>query len=67
MVLPAPVTFSTTIGWPSISRMRSLINRASVSGGPPAVVGAMMVIGRDGKLCAAAPPVSPAKAATTIA
>jgi hypothetical protein len=42
------------IGWPSTARMRSLNSRAIVSGGPPAVVGAMMVIGRDGNVCACA-------------
>ena len=42
----APVTFSTMTGWPSTAFMRSLKSRAIVSGGPPGVVGAMMVIGR---------------------
>jgi hypothetical protein len=45
---PAPDTFSMTIGWPSDVFMRSVRMRASVSVGPPAGNGTIMVIGRDG-------------------
>jgi hypothetical protein len=48
MVDPAPVTFSTTIVSPSDSRMRSLRMRPSVSVGPPAGNGTIIVMGRDG-------------------
>jgi hypothetical protein len=48
MLAPAPVTFSIRTGWPSDIRMRSERIRASVSVGPPAGNGTMMVTGRDG-------------------
>jgi hypothetical protein len=48
MVDPAPVTFSTTIGWPSEARMPSPRIRPSVSVGPPAGNGTIIVMGRDG-------------------
>jgi len=48
MVPPAPVTFSTMTGWPSAAFMRSPSRRAMVSGGPPAVVGTTIVMGRLG-------------------
>ena len=48
MLAPAPVTFSTITVWPSDVRMRSANMRASVSFGPPAGNGTMMVTGRDG-------------------
>src|SRR6266849_7073656 len=47
MLAPAPVTFSITTGWPSDIRMRSERMRASVSVGPPAGNGTIMVTGRD--------------------
>ena len=48
MVDPAPVTFSMTIVWPSVSFILSAMIRAIVSVGPPAANGTMMVMGRDG-------------------
>ncbi len=48
MLAPAPVMFSTTTDWPSDVRMRSPRMRASVSVGPPAGNGTIIVIGRDG-------------------
>jgi hypothetical protein len=48
MVDPAPVTFSMTMVSPSDTRMRSLRMRPSVSVGPPAANGTIIVIGRDG-------------------
>jgi len=48
MVPAAPVTFSTTICWPSETRMRSPTMRASASVGPPAPNGTTRVIGRVG-------------------
>jgi hypothetical protein len=47
--LPAPPgTFSTTIGCPSATRIRSDKARAMVSRAPPAGNGTISVIGRDG-------------------
>ena len=66
MLAPAPVIFSMTTDWPSDVRMRSPRMRASVSVGPPAGNGTIIVIGRDGKVCAwtgATPPTAMAKAA----
>src|SRR5262249_25377976 len=51
----APLTFSTITDWPSDTRMRSFKTRASTSAGPAAGNGTIMVTGRAGKLCAAAP------------
>src|SRR5215831_4875549 len=48
----APVTFSTMNDWPSVRSIRSPSRRASVSAGPPAVNGTMMVTGFD--VCAEA-------------
>ena len=48
--------FSIMIGWPSVPRMCSAITRASASTAPPAGNATTMVIGRDGKVCACAPP-----------
>jgi hypothetical protein len=45
MVDPAPVTFSMTMGWPSEARMPSLKILPSVSVGPPAGNGTIIVIG----------------------
>src|SRR5262249_5958713 len=55
MLAPAPVTFSTITFWPSEVRMRSERMRASVSVGPPAGNGTMMVTGREGEACPCAP------------
>src|SRR5262245_64997818 len=44
--------FSTITDWPSDVRMRSPRMRASVSLGPPAGNGTIIVTGRDGKVCA---------------
>jgi hypothetical protein len=48
--------------------MRSPITRATVSVGPPAANGTIMVTGRDGKDCARAPPVTAqiAKVASSV-
>src|SRR5436190_18840557 len=68
MLAPAPVTLSMITGWPSDTRMRSERMRASVSVGPPAGNGTMMVSGRDGKGSALAPQLTAsAKAAATAA
>jgi hypothetical protein len=48
MLAPAPVTVSMITGCPSEKRMRSARMRASVSDGPPAGNGTMMVMGREG-------------------
>ena len=64
---PAPATFSTTIGWPSAARIGSAMMRAMVSDGPPAGNGAMMVMGREGKVCAAASPMLASAPANTMA
>ena len=66
MVEPAPVTFSMIMVCPSDARMPSAKIRPSVSVGPPAGNGTIIVIGRDGKLCACAAlePQSTANAAT---
>src|ERR1700719_4071163 len=66
MVPPAPVTFSITTGCPSDCPIRSPTTRAITSVGPPAANGTIMVIGRDGKDCAAALPANPDVAATAI-
>src|SRR5580692_8086637 len=66
MVPPAPVTFSMTTGCPSDWPMRSPTTRAITSVGPPAANGTTMVIGRDGKDCAAALPAKPDIAATAV-
>src|SRR5580692_3094686 len=58
MVPPAPVTFSMTTGCPSDCPIRSPTTRALTSVGPPALNGTIMVIGRDGKVCAVALPAS---------
>src|SRR5262249_27309547 len=55
MVDPAPVTFSTMMGWPSDIRMPSLKTRPSVSVGPPAGNGTIIVMGCVGYSCARAP------------
>ena len=48
IVDPAPVTFSTMMGWPSDIRMPSLKIRPSVSVGPPAGNGTIIVMGCEG-------------------
>jgi hypothetical protein len=48
MLPPAPPTVSMTSGWPSATRIGSAKSRASVSTGPPAGNGTMIVIGRVG-------------------
>ena len=48
MLAPAPVTVSMITGWPSETRIRSLKIRASVSVGPPAGNGTMIVMGCEG-------------------
>src|SRR5215472_17788166 len=67
MLAPAPVIFSTTMVWPSVLRMLSARRRASVSVGPPAENGTMMVMGRDGYCSANAGPISPNTTATAAA
>ena len=66
MVPPAPVTFSMTTGCPSDCPIRSPMTRAITSVGPPAANGTIMVIGRDGKDCAAALPANPDIAAIAV-
>src|SRR5215813_11591075 len=51
---PAPVTSSITTGWPSAACIGSARMRHSVSSGPPAENGTMMVTGLVGKACALA-------------
>src|SRR6185369_4674330 len=51
---PAPVTFSTSTASFSVTFMCSARIRDMASEGPPAENGTMMVMGRDGKFCAAA-------------
>ena len=55
---PAPVRFSTTTGWPSVSPMRSARMRAATSVEPPGAKGTIRRIGRFGVQagCAARPP-----------
>ena len=48
VVPPAPTTFSITICWPSVFDMLSATIRATMSVGPPAANGTIMVIGRAG-------------------
>ena len=48
MLPPAPATFSMITVWPSDVRMRSAMMRATVSAGPPAANGTIIVIWRDG-------------------
>jgi hypothetical protein len=48
MLPPAPVTFSTMIGWPRMARIRSPRKRASTSVAPPAANGTITVICFDG-------------------
>jgi hypothetical protein len=48
MLPPAPLTFSTMIGWPSGAFMRSARMRAMVSVGPPAGYGTTRAIVREG-------------------
>jgi hypothetical protein len=51
MVADAPVTFSIKTGCPSDSLIPSATIRASVSVGPPAASGTIIVIGREGNAC----------------
>src|SRR5262245_37406926 len=53
VVPPAPATFSTMIGWPSVFCIYSPTMRAIVSVGPPAANGTIMVIGLSGYSAAA--------------
>ena len=53
MVPPAPVTFSTTTGWPRSFAMPSATMREITSVGPPAENGTTIVTGRLGKGCCA--------------
>ena len=59
---PPPGTFSMMICWPSVSPSAGCRMRASVSIGPPAANGTIMVIGRFGQSCAAAGAASAARA-----
>ena len=52
---PAPVTSSITTDWPSVPCICSARMRHSVSRGPPAEKGTMIVTGLVGKACALAP------------
>src|SRR5690349_12690673 len=61
MLPPAPVTFSTMTGWPSVTFICSARMRPMVSGGPPGLVGAMSVMGWVGKVCASAPAIVAAR------
>ena len=54
MVPPAPPMFSTSMGWPSDTRIGSISARTMVSTAPPAASGTTMVIGFDGNVCAGA-------------
>jgi hypothetical protein len=45
---PAPVTFSTMMGWPRAARMPSAMMRAITSVEPPLASGTIMVMGREG-------------------
>jgi len=45
---PAPVRFSTTTLWFSCRPSATAASLAAVSLGPPAAIGAMMRMGRDG-------------------
>src|SRR6185437_14305183 len=67
MLAPAPVTFSTMTAWPSDSLMRSLRMRASVSVGPPAGNGTIIVIEWEGKVSARTPVGHPSVAASAAA
>src|SRR4051812_41546282 len=54
-VPPAPPTFSTRMVWPMARPIDSPIRRATVSVGPPAAAGTMIVIGLAGNaVCAIA-------------
>src|SRR5262245_22340211 len=52
MLPPAPPTFSITIGWPSVSRIRSAMMRAAASVDPPGGNGTIRLSGREGKVWA---------------
>ncbi len=68
MVPPAPPTFSTRMVWPSVRPIDSPMRRATVSVGPPAAAGTMIVIGLVGKVpCAVAECDARMDAAATIA
>src|SRR5262245_65151540 len=54
MLPPAPPTFSITMGWPSVSRIRSAMMRAAASVDPPGGNGTIKVSGREGNGCACA-------------
>src|SRR3954453_6162110 len=54
-VPPPPPTFSTRIVWPRVLPIDSPIRRATVSVGPPAAAGTMIVIGLVGNAVCALP------------
>src|SRR5690606_38508905 len=54
MVPPAPALFSTRTVWPSVGRMASASERATLSVGPPAENGTTRVTGFEGKSAACA-------------
>src|SRR5437763_377926 len=49
----APLRFSTTTGWPSVSESLWPTTRAAMSGAPPGGIRTMMVIGREGNWASA--------------
>src|SRR5262245_17383609 len=54
MLPSAPLTFSMMMGCLSEAFMRSARSRPTTSVGPPAANGTIMVMGRDGYVCAVA-------------
>src|SRR5262249_29294555 len=60
VVPPAPAMFSMIICWPRARDMCSLTMRAVTSVPPPAGNGTIIVIGRDGYICAVAIAMPPA-------
>src|SRR5690606_9736147 len=65
MVPPAPARFSTTTVWPRVGRMASASERATLSVGPPAANGTIILIGRSGYSPWAAPAAKSALAASS--
>src|SRR3546814_4386964 len=61
---PAPALFSTTSVWPSVGRMASASERATLSVGPPAENGTTILIARSGYSAWAAPAANRAPAAS---
>src|SRR3954470_8783648 len=67
IAVPPPGRLSTTTDCPSFDAISGAIRRATTSFGEPGVNGAMILIGRSGKVCAGAGAESPIRHAQTSA